>query len=122
MKTKAFFDLIKTAGAKWNQHDAPRLGAALAYYALLSSAPLAIVSVAIVGLVVSRNEAERQLLKQVSDVAGYSTASVVEALLDNAHRSSGLAATVIAVVTVFFGASGVFVELRNSLNTIWDSP
>jgi len=43
-------------------------------------------------------------------------------LLENAHRANGMLATTIALLTLLFGASGVFVELRASLNTIWEAP
>ena len=123
MTSKDFVQLLKSAGAKWSQHNAPRLGAALAYYTLLSMAPLLILAVGICGLVLSKTDAERDLLGQVRDLAGYSGAKAVQQLLDNTHQAStGIFATVIAVVTLLFGASGVFIELQDSLNTIWDAP
>ncbi len=115
--------LLKSAASRWNTHEAPRLGAALAYYALLSMAPLLILLIAICGLVFDRSTAERDILDQVQQVAGSSSAQTVRMLIASAHRSgSGLIATVIAITTLLFGASGVFLELRASLNKIWDAP
>ncbi len=116
------WQMVKETASQWNQHNAPRLGAALAYYTLLSIAPLLILIVAICGLVFDKNTAEHQLLGQVQHVAGVSTAKVLQALLDTAHhKGSSVTASVIALITLLFGASGVFVELRDSLNTIWDA-
>ncbi len=123
MTLEAFWGLLKTAASKWSDYNAPRLGAALAYYMLLSIAPLAILVVAICGMVFSKTEAERQLLLQIRALVGDAGANTVRMLLENArHASSGIMATALAVIALLFGASGVFVELRDSLNTIWDAP
>ena len=115
--------LMKKTASQWNDHNAPRLGAALAYYTLLSVAPLLILIVGICGLVFDKNHAEKQLLNQVSDMVGPSATKSLQAVLNSAHHTgSGVFASAIALVTLLFGASGVFVELRDSLNTIWDAP
>lgn len=123
MTFRDFVELLKSAAAKWNAHNAPRLGASLAYYTLLSMAPLLILVIAICGLFLSKSDAERDLLVQVQGLIGYSGAKTVQMLIDNAHQAgTGVVATVVALITLLFGASGVFVELRDSLNTIWDAP
>ncbi|MBV9156689.1 MAG: YihY/virulence factor BrkB family protein, partial [Acidobacteriaceae bacterium] len=114
--------LLKMAASRWNSHNAPRLGAALAYYTLLSIAPLSILVVGICSLVFTQKIAEQEILARVREVAGRSSAITIEMLLQNAHQRNGLLATILAFVTLLFGASGVFVELRDSLNTIWDAP
>ena len=123
MSLRDFFKLLRSAADKWSHHNAPRLGAALAYYTLLSMAPLLILVVGICGLVLSQAAAERDLLHQVQGLIGYSGAKTVQMLIENAHRSNnGILATAVAIITLLFGASGVFIELRDSLNTIWDAP
>lgn len=114
--------MLKSTGAKWSDHNAPRLGASLAYYTLLSMAPLLVLVIYICGRVLSQTTAEQDLLDQVRALAGYSSAKTVQTLIENTHHASGSLATSIAVITSLFGASGVFVELRDSLNTIWDAP
>jgi membrane protein len=115
--------LLKTTASQWNDHNAPRLGAALAYYALLSTAPLLILIVAICGLAFDKNTAEHQLLGQVRSAIGPLVAKSLESLLDNAHQiHRGIIASAAATITLLFGASGVFMELRDSLNTIWNAP
>ena len=114
--------LIKTTASRWSAHNAPRLGAALAYYTLLSMAPLSILVVAICGIVFTQGAAEQRILAQIGNVAGASSAATVRMLLNNTHQKTGIIATVIAFATLLFGASGVFVELRDSLNTIWEAP
>jgi membrane protein len=123
MTAKEALDLLKAAGAKWAYYNAPRLGAALAYYALLSLAPLLILLVTISALVFNQTTAESDLLIDVRDLVGYSEAQTIKAFLDSAHHAAtGAVATTVALLTLLFGASGVFVELRDSLNLIWDAP
>jgi membrane protein len=115
--------LLRSTAAKWNEHKAPRLGAALACYTLLSLAPLLILVVAICGLVFNRSTAESDLLRQARDILGDSGAKTLETVIDNAHQArSGVVASIVAIATLLFGASGVFAELQDSLNTIWDAP
>lgn len=114
--------LLKETAARWNARNAPRLGAALAYYTLLSMAPLSILVVAICSVAFSKGAAEQQILARVQELAGPASASTIHMLLDNAHQHNGLVATLIAFATLLFGASGAFVELRDSLNIIWNAP
>jgi membrane protein len=117
------FGLLRLAAVKWQHHNAPRLGAALAYYTLLSLAPLLILAVAITGLVFSQSQAEQDLLAQADRILGTTSAHVLHALVNSTHQTKGgLIAGLAGLVTLFFGASGVFAELRDSLNLIWDVP
>jgi membrane protein len=99
------------------------MGAALAYYTLLSLAPLIIFIVAIFDLALSQSDAEHDLLAYAGNLIGVSGAQTLQILIENTHRAkAGLLATVVAMITLLFGSSGVFLELRESLNTIWDVP
>lgn len=123
MTAKEALELFKSAGSKWNYYNAPRLGAALAYYTLLSLAPLLILLVTVCALVFNQAAAERDLLTDIRDLVGFPEAEAVKTFLESAHHATnGLVAATAAVLTLLFGASGVFVELRDSLNLIWDAP
>jgi membrane protein len=120
---KETFRILRTAAAAWMTHNVPRLGASLAFYALFSLAPLLILGVAICGLVFNRTTAEARLLGQIQEIIGHVGAQSLKMVLDSTHETkTGIVATAVAVVALLFGASGVFVELRDSLNTIWDAP
>jgi membrane protein len=120
---KAGIALVKDAWSRWTSHNAPRLGASLAYYSLLSLAPLLVLMVTICSLVLTKATVEAQLITQVQALAGPRGASAVRMLIRNAHTGSGgIFATLAAFGTLLVGASGVFVELRDSLNVIWDAP
>ncbi len=123
MTAKEALQLFKSAGSKWTFYNAPRLGAALAYYTLLSLAPLLILLVTLCALVFNQATAEGDLLVDIRGLVGSAEAETIKTFLDSArHTATGVIATTIALLTLLFGASGVFVELRDSLNLIWDVP
>jgi membrane protein len=106
---------------EWSKHNAPRLGASLAFYTLLSLTPLLLVAVSGAALVVGQHAAENQLIAQIYDLVGPQGAKAIEALLDGSRNTAhGVVATVLGLVTLLFGASAVLVELRDALNTIWE--
>jgi membrane protein len=123
MTFKAFVELLKRTALKWIDCNAPRLGASLAFYMLLSLAPFLIFLVAICGFVFSVATAQERLLAEVHALAGPAGERTIRMLIASAAQpKSGIVATAIALATLLFGASGVFLELRESLNTIWDAP
>jgi membrane protein len=123
MKVKEFWDLTKVTASKWTDYDAPRLGAALAYYSLLSLAPIMVLAVYICGLVFGAKTAEARIVHEAIPLVGPNGARTLKMLIDSAHKqSTGIFASGVAILLLFFGASSFFVELQNSLNTIWDAP
>jgi membrane protein len=105
---------------QWNKHNAPRLGASLAFYSLLSLAPLLLVLVSIVGLVFGHSAAERDTVQQVQSLVGPAAGKAVAAFLQGSRNTThGIIATIIGLVTLLMSASGVLIELRDALNTIW---
>jgi membrane protein len=115
--------MFREAAALWSKHNAPRLGASLAFYAVLSLAPLLIISVALCGLLFGGDSVRGQVYGQIRGEVGTQAASVVETLLKSAHnQSEGIVAGIVGFVVLLFGASGVFMELRDTLNFIWDAP
>jgi len=114
--------LIKNTVREFLEDKAPRLAAALSYYAVMSLAPLLILILWLVGLVFSREEAQQGLLEQVTSLAGPSAAGAVEGIISSTQDpdTSGIVASVISLGVLLFGASGVFIQLQDSLNTVWD--
>lgn len=115
--------LLTESFDSWGKHKAPRLGASLAFYTLLSLTPLLLMIVAIVGLVFGHTTAQREIVKQVQMLVGTQGAEATDALLKGSRSSAqGIIATVVGFVTLLFSASGVMIELRDALNTIWEIP
>lgn len=115
--------ILRIAGSAWSRHNAPRLGAALAYYAVLSLAPTLILVLAIAGAVFGKEAVRGEVYWQIRDVAGWRIAEAVQGLLKSAYAPrAGFLASALGFVTILFGASGLFVELRDTLNFIWEAP
>jgi membrane protein len=116
----SFWDLLKQTVAKWSEINAPRLGASLAYYTLLSIAPLLVVCIGIAGLMFGPKAAQDQIAYQIQNVVGSKGSEAIQSLLQNADKpAQGIIATAVGFITLLFGASGVFGELRDSLNAVW---
>jgi membrane protein len=120
MGTKSIISILKTTFAAFNKHEAPRLGAALAFYTILSLSPLVIIVVAVAGLIFSRSTAQAHVLSQVQGMIGPAGGNAVESMLVNAQKpAAGIIGTTVGILSLLFGASGVFTELRSALNLIW---
>ena len=117
------FRLFRDAASGWSNHNAPRLGAALAYYMVLSLAPLLILATALLGYIYGPAAVSGEVYWQIKDVVGSGAADFAQALLKSAAQpATGATTSVLGLVVLLFGASGVFVELRETLNFIWDAP
>ena len=113
--------LFKDAGSQWLEHKASRLGAALAYYTAFSLAPLLVIVIGIVGLVFGREAATGQIAEQIEGVVGKDGAKAIEAMVASASEpTSGVLATVIGIVMLLVGALGLFAQLQDALNTVWE--
>jgi membrane protein len=116
------FSLLKQTFNEWLQDKAPQLGAALAYYTVFSLAPLVLVLLAIVG-VLFRNDpagAWNKITQQMSYFLDPSALQVVQSIAQNASQpGKSTIATIIGIALALFGASGVFGQLQDALNTIW---
>jgi membrane protein len=112
---------VKEAGSQWVADKAPRLGAALAYYTIFSLAPLLVIAIGIAGLVFGREAAQGQISAQVEHLVGRQGADAVEAMVENASRpGKGALGTVLGVGMLLFGAAGLFGQLQDALNTVWE--
>lgn len=117
---KSGFAMMKQAATEWADQDLARMGAALSFYTLFAIAPLFVIVLAIAGYSFGEEAARRELFGQVSGLVGSEGAEAIQALVSAANKPrTGAWATVIAVVTLFVGASSVFVQLQDSLNSVW---
>src|SRR5438132_6366565 len=116
------FGLVKQTAEEWLKDKAPQLGAALAYYTVFSLAPLILVLLAIVGVIFRGDPAGAwtKLTEQMSYFLDKSALEVVQNIAQKASQpgKSTLAMT-IGIALALFGASGVFGQLQDALNTVW---
>jgi membrane protein len=121
LSVKCIPSLLNKTATKWLQDKCPQLGAALAYFTIFSLAPLVLVLMAVFGLVFGSSEAARdRMTEQLQYFVDPSGVKVVKDIAaQTAKPNAGFVATSIGVIIALFGASGVFGQLQEALNTIW---
>jgi membrane protein len=113
--------LLKAAFTDWMEDKALRLSAALAYYSIFSIAPLLLIAISIAGLVFGAEAVRGQLQEQLTTYIGAEAASSVQSMVQSASgKGRGGVGAVVGFITLLFGASGVFGQLKDALNTIWE--
>jgi membrane protein len=112
---------VKRTWTQFAAHKGPRLGAALAYYTALSISPVLLVVLAIAGAVFGESAARGEVAQQLRDTVGEQGAEAIQTMLAN-HKShsTSLLMTVVGVVALVVAATGVFAQLQDALDTIWD--
>jgi membrane protein len=116
----AFWQLLYTTAMQWSDDNVPRLGAALAFYSVLSIAPLLLICLAGAALIFGKEAATGQIVGEIRGLVGKEGAEAIQEMLTNAHKpGAGTAAAVAGFATLLFAASGVFGELQGAMNTIW---
>ena len=119
--SKSWWQLLKQTASEWSEDKAPRLGAALAYYTALSISPLAILSLRIASTVFGDEAARGEIERQARHMVGDDGARAIQAMVESANQpGKGTVAAIVGIATLLFGASGVFGQLQDSLNTIWE--
>lgn len=119
-RRKVIAALISRSVRAWDEDDAPRLAAALAFYALLSLAPIVIIVVGMASLFYGDAAVRGQLAWEIHSVVGWDEARLLQSMLESTRgHHAGIFATVLSLVALAFGGSSVVVELRSGLNTIW---
>ena len=106
---------------KWNEDKAPRLAAALAYYATFSFAPLLLIAIGLAGVVFGEDAARQQILGQASSILGRQGAASLESLMGvrSTAATRGALSAAIGFVTLLIGAIGVLAQLKDALNIVW---
>ncbi|MEX0713274.1 MAG: YihY/virulence factor BrkB family protein [Pirellulales bacterium] len=118
---RSWWGLIQETYHDWLADKAPRLGAALAYYTVFSLAPILVIVLGVVGLVYGADAAQGEIHQHLAGFLGQDAAKGVEEMIAAARKPmSGTVAIVLGVGALLFGASGVFGQLKDAMNTIWE--
>lgn len=112
--------LLKVAGLAWIGDNAPRMGAALAYYTLFSVAPVLVVVVWFAGTVIGHATAQAAIVNQFHSLMGTEASTLIESIVRSSDRPNvGIPSAVIGFIAILLGASGAFNELQDAFDTIW---
>lgn len=121
MNWQAIWALFQETFKEWSEDKASRLAAALAYYTIFSIAPLLIIVIAIAGAVFGDEAARGEIVRQIQGLVGKDGAEFIQIAIKNANKpQTGTIASLISIVLLLLGATGLFTELQDALNTIWE--
>jgi membrane protein len=115
----SLLDLIKQTYAVWSGHNAMRLAASLAFYTMMSLAPLLVVALTVLSFIYGPH-AQEKLQGQAGTMAGPEGGGAIAQMLQKASQGHGGLAAIIGFVIALISGSGLFVSLQDALNTIWD--
>lgn len=118
---KGLWRLLRQTFRDWSEDKAPQLGAALAFYTALSIAPLLVILLGVAAFFFGAEAASGRILDEMRSMVGEDGAEALAEMIASADRpTEGTLATVLSVITLLFGASGVFGQLQSAMNTIWE--
>ena len=121
MSPRTLLKLLIESFRAWQSDNASRLAAALAYYTIFSLSPLLIMAIAIAGSLFGEDAAKGEIVGQIQGLVGEEGARVIETAIRNANQPDiSSVASLISVGVLLFGASGVFAQLQDALNTVWN--
>lgn len=121
LKFRGFWTILKKTFKAWNAVDPFRQSSVIAYYAIFSIPALLVLVINIAGLFFEKQKLNGELSRQISGAIGSDTASQIQDMITKAGATKeGIFANIVGVIAIIFGATGVFVELQKSLNTIWE--
>lgn len=117
---KRLWVILKTAFSGFSEDKVPKLGGSLAYFTLFSLGPLLLVVIFLAGLFLGRQAVEGNLYGQMQELVGQEAAIQLQQIIKNVSVSkSGIVSAIIGIVTLLIGATTMFAEMQDSLNTIW---
>jgi membrane protein len=117
---KGIWQVLKDSFKGFGEHKVTKLSASLAYYTVFSLGPLLIVIIAVSGLILGREAAENTIYHQMNNFVGESAALQIQEIVKNASiGNKGTIAAIIGIITLLIGATTVFAEIQDSINTIW---
>lgn len=123
MSATAVFTLLRRAFDEWNADEAPRLGAAVAFYSALSIGPVLLLVIAVAGLALGTEAVTGAVSSQIQGLVGAQAAEAIEAIIANSRKESeGILAAIVGFGALVLSATGFFGELQAAMNRIFNAP
>jgi len=117
---RLIWDLLSETYKEWRKNNAQTLGAALAFYATFSIAPMLIIVIAVFGVILGKETVQVEILRRTQDLIGTQGADAVGKMISAAYRpGSGLSATIIGILVIVIGSTSALVMLKQALNIMW---
>lgn len=122
MNPSILWSLLGQTFAEWQRDKVSRLAAALAYYTAFSLAPVLVIAIAVASFLFEQSTVQGRIIDQLGGLIGNDGAAMVQEMLVSAQSqdSNSFLATVVGVGLLILGASGLFIQLQDALNTVWN--
>lgn len=118
---KDIWPILKETVRSWNEHEPWRNSAIIAYYAIFSLPGLLVIVVNLAGALFGEQAVRGEITSQIGELIDEKTASEVEKMIVKSKLSDqSWLMTIVGIATIIFGATGVFYQLQQSLNVIWE--
>jgi membrane protein len=119
-KLKSFFSLLKKTFLGFIEDNAFKLSASLSYYTVFSLAPLLIIIISLAGAFFGREAVQGKVYNQLKGLIGSEPAIQVQEIIKNIQQTDqGAVGAIIGTIVLVIGATGVFIEMQDSINYIW---
>ena len=120
LSVKGIWHVLKDSFEGFSEDKVPKLGGSLAYFTIFSLGPMLLVIIYLVGLFLGQQAVEGSLHTQIKEMVGEGAALQIQEIIKNVSISKGgNIAAIIGFITLFLGATSVFAEIQDSINTIW---
>ncbi len=120
-RAKNIFSMLKTTYFEWNEDEPFRQSAVIAYYSIFSLPALLIIIINVIGYIWGEEAVRGQISAQMGSLVGEEAATQVEDIVASmGQQGNSFFAVVIGIGTLLFGATGVFYQLQQSLNKVWE--
>ncbi len=117
---KGIWEILKESFSGFSEHKITKMAGSLSYYTVFSMAPLLILIISLCSLFLGREAVEGQIYAQLEGFMGKDTAAQLQDIIKKAALSGkGTMAAIIGGVTLLIGATTIFGEIQDSINTIW---
>lgn len=116
-------DLLKQTYQEFSNDNCSRIAAAIAYYAIFSLPPLLVLIILLAGFVLEPQTIQGAIQDQIQSFVGPQAAQQIQSIIQEANsaaRKGGTLATIISVIVLIIGATGVFTQLQTALNDLWE--
>ena len=122
MSISVLWSLLRQSFAEWQRDKVSRLAAALAYYTAFALAPVLVIVIGIASFLFEQSTVQDRIIEQLQGLLGADGAEMVREMLVSAQSqdSNSFLATAVGVVLLIVGASGLFIQLQDALNTVWN--
>jgi membrane protein len=122
MQVKSIISLLKTSLYHWQNHRASRMGAALSYYTIFSIIPLLMLALVVIGPFLGHSYIKTEIVEQVRTFINTQSADFIQSILNELSKIKFNFFTIlVSIVTLVVGVVGVFYELKNSLDDLWET-